>query len=75
MQVIISCNLLSADERRGVGGIFFDDLEEPNLEACYDFLFSCTNAIIPAYIPIVEKHLNDEYTDQDKQWQQLRRGR
>eukprot|EP00112_Aurelia_sp_Birch-Aquarium-sp1_P012160 Seg2555.4 transcript_id=Seg2555.4/GoldUCD/mRNA.D3Y31 product="Oxygen-dependent coproporphyrinogen-III oxidase" protein_id=Seg2555.4/GoldUCD/D3Y31 len=63
------------DERRGVGGIFFDDLEEPNHEACYDFLFSCTNAIIPAYIPIVEKHLNDEYTDQDKQWQQVRRGR
>jgi len=62
-------------EARGIGGIFFDDLEEPDLESCFQFVFSCGEAILPAYMPIVEKHLNDEYTEKEKYWQQIRRGR
>ena len=63
------------DERRGVGGLFFDDLDAPSNEACYDFISSIGEAIVPCYIPIVEKHLNDSYTAEEKHWQQLRRGR
>jgi coproporphyrinogen III oxidase len=63
------------DERRGIGGIFFDDVDYPSQEEAFAFIKSCTKAIIPAYLPIVKRHLNDTYTEQEKQWQQLRRGR
>ena len=62
-------------EARGVGGIFFDDLEEPDSESCFQYVFSCCQAVLPAYIPIVEKHLNDRYTEKETNWQQIRRGR
>ena len=62
-------------ERRGVGGIFFDDFEEPSKEKCFDFVSTCANAVIPSYIPLVKQHWNDPYTDANKKWQQLRRGR
>ncbi|XP_062511889.1 oxygen-dependent coproporphyrinogen-III oxidase, mitochondrial-like [Corticium candelabrum] len=62
-------------ERRGVGGIFFDDLDSPSQEEVFSFIKSCTNAIIPAYVPIIKKHVNDYHTDEQKRWQQLRRGR
>ena len=67
--------IIVSGEARGIGGIFFDDLEEPDLESCFKFVFSCGEAILPAYVPIVEKHLNDEYTEKEKYWQQIRRGR
>ncbi|XP_041128415.1 oxygen-dependent coproporphyrinogen-III oxidase, mitochondrial-like [Polyodon spathula] len=62
-------------ERRGVGGIFFDDLDSPTKEDVFDFVRSCAKAVVPCYIPIVKKHLNDSFTSEEKQWQQLRRGR
>lgn len=39
-------------ERRGVGGIFFDDLDSPNQEEAFKFVTSCADAVIPSYIPI-----------------------
>ncbi|XP_065055254.1 oxygen-dependent coproporphyrinogen-III oxidase-like [Rhopilema esculentum] len=63
------------DECRGVGGIFFDDLDQPDLETCFNFLFTCADSFIPSYVPIVEKHMNDEYSEKEKAWQQIRRGR
>ena len=62
-------------ERRGVGGIFFDDLESPSKEECFKFVSACADSVIPSYIPLVEKHNSDPYTDREKCWQQLRRGR
>ncbi|EDO41336.1 predicted protein [Nematostella vectensis] len=62
-------------ECRGVGGIFFDDLEDPTEEKLFNFLESCAEAVIPAYAPIVEKHMNDPYSEEDRKWQLLRRGR
>lgn len=62
-------------ERRGIGGIFFDDLDSPSKEEVFRFVQSCTQAIIPSYIPLVKKHCNDSFTPQEKLWQQLRRGR
>lgn len=62
-------------ERRGVGGIFFDDLDTPSQEACFEFVRSCAGAVMPSYLPIVEEHYRDKYTQQHKLWQQIRRGR
>ncbi|XP_069493304.1 oxygen-dependent coproporphyrinogen-III oxidase, mitochondrial [Ambystoma mexicanum] len=62
-------------ERRGLGGIFFDDLDSPSKEEVFQFVQSCTKAIVPCYIPIVNKHRNDSFTPEEKLWQQLRRGR
>lgn len=62
-------------ERRGIGGIFFDDLDSPSKEDVFRFVQSCTQAIIPSYVPLVKKHCNDSFTPQEKLWQQLRRGR
>ena len=62
-------------ESRGLGGIFFDDLDIPNQDKVFQFVTSCAKAVIPAYIPIVEEHSRKTYTKEQKEWQQLRRGR
>jgi len=62
-------------ECRGVGGIFFDDLEKPSQEAAFQFVQAGANAVLPSYIPMVLKHKDDPYTDREHQWQLLRRGR
>ena len=62
-------------ERRGIGGIFFDDLETPSKEECFRFVSACAGSVIPSYIPLVEKHNNDVFNENHKRWQQLRRGR
>uniref|UniRef100_A0A8C0NZ70 Oxygen-dependent coproporphyrinogen-III oxidase, mitochondrial n=1 Tax=Canis lupus familiaris TaxID=9615 RepID=A0A8C0NZ70_CANLF len=62
-------------ERRGIGGIFFDDLDSPSKEEVFRFVQSCAQAVVPSYIPLVKKHHNDSFTPQEKLWQQLRRGR
>uniref|UniRef100_A0A8D0GRP3 Oxygen-dependent coproporphyrinogen-III oxidase, mitochondrial n=1 Tax=Sphenodon punctatus TaxID=8508 RepID=A0A8D0GRP3_SPHPU len=62
-------------ERRGIGGIFFDDLDSPSKEEVFKFVQSCAKAIVPCYVPIVKKHCNDLFTPEEKLWQQLRRGR
>ena len=62
-------------ECRGIGGIFFDDLDSPSQEQCFNFVSSCAGSVIPSYIPIVQKHYQDPYSKQQQQWQQLRRGR
>eukprot|EP00794_Sanderia_malayensis_P014369 gene14369-15867_t len=63
------------DERRGIGGLFFDDLDKPSMDSCFEFVFSCATSILALYAPIVERHIHDEFTDEEKQWQQIRRGR
>ena len=56
-------------------GIFFDDLDKDNKEETFHFIQSCANAIIPGYEPIVRRNYLKEYTEQDREWQLLRRGR
>ena len=67
--------LFTVGERRGVGGIFFDDLDTPSQEAAFQFVKAGANAVLPCYVPIVEKHKDDPYTDKERLWQLLRRGR
>ncbi|GAV62353.1 Coprogen_oxidas domain-containing protein [Cephalotus follicularis] len=63
------------DERRGLGGIFFDDLNDYDQGMLLSFATECANSVIPAYIPIIEKRKDTPFTDHHKAWQQLRRGR
>ncbi|GKV43130.1 hypothetical protein SLEP1_g50463 [Rubroshorea leprosula] len=62
-------------ERRGLGGIFFDDLNDYDQEMLLSFATECANSVVPAYIPIMEKRKDMPYTERHKAWQQLRRGR
>lgn len=59
---------------RGVGGIFFDDLDTPDAEKCFQFVRSCGNAVIPSYMPIVRKNKELGYGYAERQWQLVRRG-
>ncbi len=64
-------------ERRGVGGIFFDDLDESEKdpENLFAFVQDCLKAFLPSYVPILEKRKDMPYTQHEKIWQQIRRGR
>jgi coproporphyrinogen III oxidase len=62
-------------ESRGIGGIFFDHLNERNVQELLSFVTDCTEAFIPAYIPIVERRKDMVFTEENKYWQRLVRGR
>ena len=58
--------------------MFFDYLKptpEKTVEQWYDFVTEVGNSFLEAYIPIVEKHINDEFSAEQKEWQEIRRGR
>ncbi|KAM0030374.1 putative coproporphyrinogen oxidase [Helianthus debilis subsp. tardiflorus] len=63
------------NERRGLGGIFFDDLNDYDQEMLLSFATECANSVVDAYIPIIERRKDTPFTDKHKAWQQLRRGR
>ena len=63
------------DETRGVGGLFFDDLNEEGFEKSFAFMQSVGDHYIPAYVPIVNKRKNTEYTESERDFQLYRRGR
>jgi len=62
-------------ETRGVGGLFFDDLNESGFATSFDFLRAVGDSFLPAYLPIVEAHRNEAYSDQEREFQLYRRGR
>lgn len=49
------------NECRGVGGIFFDDVDKPNQAKAFEFVKSCGNSVLDSYIPLVEKNMNMGY--------------
>ncbi|KAH8329116.1 hypothetical protein KR074_003937 [Drosophila pseudoananassae] len=63
------------NESRGIGGIFFDDIDAPNQDSAFKFVSSCAKAVIPSYMPLVRNNKNREYGANERQWQLLRRGR
>ncbi len=65
------------DECRGIGGIFFDYLRgtPDEMEKHFAFLQSCGDAFLHSYVPIAERRRDEPFTDAEKQWQLLRRGR
>lgn len=64
-------------ESRGVGGIFFDDLDEgeKDQESLFNYIQTCLGAFLPSYLPILQRRKDMPYTEKEKAWQQLRRGR
>jgi len=62
-------------ERRGVGGIFFDDLRDRDPETLFAFVSDCARAFVPSYLPLVERRMDSPFTAGQKRWQALRRGR
>jgi coproporphyrinogen III oxidase len=62
-------------ETRGVGGLFFDDLNEWGFDQCFAFMQSVGNHYVDAYMPIVQKRKNTPYTDRERDFQLYRRGR
>jgi len=62
-------------EPRGIGGIFFDDLNAPDFATCFDLQRSVGDAFLDAYTPIVERRVDRAYTEHEREWQAYRRGR
>ncbi|CAJ1005809.1 putative Coproporphyrinogen III oxidase [Leishmania naiffi] len=63
------------NEARGIGGLFFDDLNEWPFEKCFAFMQAVGKGFIDAYIPIVNRRKNTPYTEQQVEFQEFRRGR
>jgi coproporphyrinogen III oxidase len=66
------------DERRGIGGIFYDHQkanEKQGTEFWMNFGKACGDAFLEAYIPIVENRKNQPYAEENRHWQEIRRGR
>ncbi|MCV2886573.1 oxygen-dependent coproporphyrinogen oxidase [Aestuariibacter sp. AA17] len=62
-------------ETRGVGGLFFDDLNKWGFEKSFEFMQAVGNGYLDAYVPIVEKRKAESYTEEQRQFQLYRRGR
>jgi len=63
------------DETRGVGGLFFDDLNEWGFKPCFTFMQAVGNGFLDAYVPIVKKRKNTSYGERERDFQLYRRGR
>lgn len=62
-------------ESRGVGGLFFDDLNTPDFDRCFDFMQAVGNGFSAAYLPIVAKRKDTPFGERERQFQLYRRGR
>lgn len=63
------------NETRGVGGLFFDDLNEAGFEQSFAFMRSVGDHYVPAYLPIVNRRKLTPYSDRERDFQLYRRGR
>ena len=62
-------------EPRGIGGIFFDDLNEPDFETCFALTRSVGERFLPAYMPIASRRKDLPYGEREREFQLYRRGR
>ena len=66
------------NEARGIGGLFFDyckATDATSMEDWYNFVTEVGDSFLEAYAPIVEKRKNLPYTKEQRDWQEIRRGR
>ncbi|TQI81589.1 coproporphyrinogen oxidase [Serratia fonticola] len=63
------------NEARGIGGLFFDDLNSPDFATCFAFTRAVGEGFLAAYLPIVEKRRALPWGDRERQFQLYRRGR
>lgn len=62
-------------EMRGIGGIFFDDLNDWGYARSFDFMRSVGDHFLPAYLPVAERRRNLAYGERERRFQLYRRGR
>jgi coproporphyrinogen III oxidase len=63
------------NEPRGIGGTFFDDFSEGGFDAAFAVMRGVGDALIPAYVPIVERRRDTPYGERERDFQAYRRGR
>jgi coproporphyrinogen III oxidase len=63
------------NEARGIGGIFYDDLNERGFEHCFALTQSVGDHFLPAYEPILERRRSTPYAERERDFQAYRRGR
>lgn len=63
------------NEPRGVGGIFFDDLNTPDFDTCFNLMQSVGDHFLPAYVPIFERRKDMSFGERERDFQAYRRGR
>lgn len=63
------------DEPRGVGGLFFDDLNTGGFDRCFEFVRAIGDSYLPAYLPIVDNRKDTAYGARERDFQLYRRGR
>lgn len=62
-------------EPRGIGGVFFDDLNQPDFSTCFSLTQRVGEHFLTAYLPILEKRKDTSYGDRERDFQAYRRGR
>jgi coproporphyrinogen III oxidase len=68
-------HLQHRDEARGVGGLFFDDLDEWGAERSFEFIRAIGDAYLEAYLPIVRRRKDTAFGERQRRFQLYRRGR
>ncbi len=63
------------DEQRGIGGLFFDDLNQPDFEQSFAFVQAIGEGYQDLYVPLVERRKDTPYGEAEKRFQRYRRGR
>lgn len=63
------------NEARGIGGLFFDDLNNPDFDTCFRFTQAVGDGFLDAYLPIVERRKTLSWGERERQFQLYRRGR
>ncbi|MFT4874314.1 oxygen-dependent coproporphyrinogen oxidase, partial [Congregibacter sp.] len=62
-------------EPRGIGGLFYDDLNTWDFETCFAFMRAIGDSFLDAYQPILQRRKDTPYDDHERQFQLYRRGR
>lgn len=68
-------HLKHRNEPRGVGGLFFDDLSQPDFDTCFGLTRSVGDHFVDAYVPIVERRKDLPFGERERDFQAYRRGR
>ena len=63
------------NEPRGIGGVFYDDLNEGGFERCFDLTRAVGDSLVDAYLPIVARRKDLSYGERERDFQSYRRGR
>ena len=63
------------NEQRGIGGLFFDDLNTWGFDQCFSFIRSVGDHYLQAYLPIVQRRKDTPYSEREREFQLYRRGR